>query len=170
MRVQRIAVFYDGHFFRQGQTYFRYGENRGWLRLPAFHDALAAYIASVAKSPRELTRLVGAHYYDGRMTARAAVGNQLENDRTFELMLMKSGVETHFLPLVENMNAEGSDPAGKFDQKGVDVRLSLDAFDLAHQDRYDVAVLISGDTDFVPLVRKLAAMGKQTPQLQTCSR
>jgi len=39
--------------------------------------------------------------------------------------------------------------------------MALDVLDFAHDDRFDVAVLITGDGDFVPLVRKITSLGKQ---------
>ncbi len=45
------------------------------------------------------------------------------------------------------------------ERKGIDVWLSLEAYDLAVHKRFDVLVLVSGDGDFVPLVRKINGIG-----------
>ena len=42
---------------------------------------------------------------------------------------------------------------------GIDVWLALEAFELAIYKRFDVSVLIAGDGDFFPLVRKLNTLG-----------
>ncbi|MBM3945249.1 MAG: NYN domain-containing protein [SAR202 cluster bacterium] len=41
-----------------------------------------------------------------------------------------------------------------------DIRLALDAMDLLHTTRVDVFVIVSSDTDFVPLVSRLRSAGK----------
>lgn len=44
------------------------------------------------------------------------------------------------------------DDQGVIREKGVDVRLAVDLVRLAAEDRYDVALLFSGDSDLVPAV------------------
>lgn len=46
---------------------------------------------------------------------------------------------------------------GGFKEKGVDVRLATDLIRLAWSDRYDIAVLVSSDGDFVPMAEALDA-------------
>jgi cold shock CspA family protein len=48
---------------------------------------------------------------------------------------------------------------GPHGEKGIDVWLALEAFELAMYKRFDVLVLIACDGDFVPLVRKLNTLG-----------
>lgn len=62
-------------------------------------------------------------------------------------MLVRQGVVTHYLPL---------GPGG---EKGIDVWLALEAFELAVYKRFDVSVLVACDGDFLPLVRKLNTIG-----------
>jgi hypothetical protein len=40
MNSLRVMVFYDGNYFKQGQIYFRYKENRGWFSLSELHTSL----------------------------------------------------------------------------------------------------------------------------------
>ena len=44
-------------------------------------------------------------------------------------------------------------------EKGIDVWLALEAFELTIYRRYDVSVLLACDCDFLPLVRKLNTIG-----------
>lgn len=156
-------VFYDGNFFKQGQIYFRYKDNRGWFSLPALHTVLEKYVAGKTKSPIEVTKVVGAHYYDGRTTTNVADAENLEKERDFEMALIGAGIVPHYLPVSEKLKfgSPSDSPAYILAQKGVDVQLALDVLDFAHEDRFDVAVLITGDADFVPLVRKITSIGKQ---------
>jgi len=159
----RLMVFYDGSFFKQGQIFFRYKEQRGWFSLPQLHLTLEKYVAQKAKSPIEMTKVVAAHYYDGRPSTRVADSSQLQKDRDFEMALINAGIVTHFLPLREipRVPVNTDDIAYRLAQKGVDVKLALDVLDYAHTDRFDIAVLVTGDEDFVPLVNKITSLGKQ---------
>jgi uncharacterized LabA/DUF88 family protein len=44
--------------------------------------------------------------------------------------------------------------------KGVDIALSKDLLGHAHLDNYDVAVVVAGDGDYVPLVEEVKRLGK----------
>ena len=46
-------------------------------------------------------------------------------------------------------------------EKETDVRLSVDLVVGAYEDQYDVAMLISGDTDYVPAVKAVRKRGKR---------
>ena len=48
---------------------------------------------------------------------------------------------------------------GQRQERGIDVWMALEAFELALHKQFDVLVLIASDTDFVPLVRKLHTLG-----------
>jgi hypothetical protein len=50
-------------------------------------------------------------------------------------------------------------PLGPDGEKGIDVWLALEAYELAIYKRYDVSVLVACDGDFLPLVRKLNTIG-----------
>jgi len=49
---------------------------------------------------------------------------------------------------------------GEIYQKGVDVLLATDLVHLAHTNAYDVAVILSGDTDLVEAVKLVKSLGK----------
>ena len=51
---------------------------------------------------------------------------------------------------------------GDYLRKGdMDVDIALDALELAHADAYDIALVVSGDSDLLALSRRLVAQGKQ---------
>lgn len=169
--LTRLVVFYDGNYFKQGNLYFRYAKDRGWMSFAQLHRLLERYLAEQITGEGQVgrvrqagqVRIVEAHYYDGRATTRAADDYQLRKDRDFEMSLVDAGIVPHYLPLREKRRRGVGDepPRYELSQKGIDVELALDVLDLAHRDRFDICVLITGDADFVPLVRKLTALGKQ---------
>jgi uncharacterized LabA/DUF88 family protein len=82
-------------------------------------------------------------------------------------MMGRRGVVVFSRPLVyrnKTVQVPGSGPytflAGE--EKGIDVRLALDALDAAHRQEYDVAVIFSQDQD----LSELAALIRQVAQLQ----
>ena len=60
-------------------------------------------------------------------------------------------IQPHYLPL-RNLQ-------GKKEERGIDVWLSLEAYELAMTGRIDTVVLIVSDTDYTPLMRKLTGLG-----------
>jgi cold shock CspA family protein len=50
-------------------------------------------------------------------------------------------------------------PLAPHGEKGIDVWLALEAYELAIYKRFDVSVLVACDGDFLPLVRKLNTLG-----------
>lgn len=52
-------------------------------------------------------------------------------------------------------------PDKSYHEKGVDVRLAVEMIRFARQDKYDIAYLISSDTDLVPAVEEVQLIGKK---------
>ena len=50
-------------------------------------------------------------------------------------------------------------PSGAIEKK-VDIKIAIDIISLAYEDSYDTAVLVSGDGDFIPVVKKIKELGK----------
>jgi uncharacterized LabA/DUF88 family protein len=61
---------------------------------------------------------------------------------------MHAGVEPRYLPMSETRG-----------EKGIDVALAVDALQVGLGGKIDIAVLVTGDGDFVPLVRALNKQG-----------
>lgn len=51
-------------------------------------------------------------------------------------------------------------PDKTYHEKGVDVRLAVEMIRFARQNKYDVAYLLSSDTDLVPAIEEVQAFGK----------
>jgi len=50
---------------------------------------------------------------------------------------------------------------GEVYQKGVDVLIATDLINLAHTNHYDLAIVLSGDTDLIEAIRLIRKMGKK---------
>lgn len=52
-------------------------------------------------------------------------------------------------------------PDKSFHEKGVDVRIAVEIIRLARENKYDIAYLLSSDTDLVPAVEEVRSLNKQ---------
>ena len=152
--MKKIGVFYDGNFLLHASNYYNYiHTSRRRLSITGLHQFIRNWIAEEENEDVKQCRIVEAHYFRGRINAAEASqrGNQLYNDRVFDDILMSEDIHTHYLPLRNLM--------GRKEERGIDVWLSLEVFELAMLRKLDVVALIVSDTDYVPLIRKLNAMG-----------
>ncbi|MBK8097629.1 MAG: NYN domain-containing protein [Planctomycetes bacterium] len=156
--LKRIAVFYDGSFFWKVSQCLTDTHARGsFLDIDGVHEYLRHKVAALETNNNvSMCQIVEAHFFRGRFSLKAVKAlpdpaKQMETDRLQDQILMHAGVVTHYHP----MN-EFSTPPG---EKGIDVWLALEAYDLAVHKRFDVLVLVSGDSDFVPLIRKVNGLG-----------
>lgn len=153
-KLTRIAVFYDGNYFLHVSNYYNYShERRSRISISGLHDFIRHHVAEAEETDVRLCQIVDAHYFRGRLNAHEASqrGNQLFYDRLFDDILMSEGVVTHYLPVKSY--------GGFRQEKGIDVWLALEAFELAFYKQFDVMVLITADGDYVPLTRKLNTLG-----------
>lgn len=145
--ICRLGVFYDGSFFSYAQNYFYHERKIGWLRFRELHQFLEKYI-SLKEQGFSSYKVVYASWHQGLFTTKRATEEQLRRDRNLYHDLMHAGIEPHYLPMSE-----------KLGEKGTDVALAVDALQIGLDKKIDVAVLITGDGDFVPLVRSLNKQG-----------
>ena len=184
--LTKVGVFYDGNYFNHVSTYYKYSHPRhARLSIAGLHRFIRSQIVGAeveaevtkgarasgntraavpaAANGRRMTRtdtermrhcqIVEAHYFRGRLMAlEAAAKDSLLNERLFEDVLMKEGVITHSLPLVRRRDHTLA-------EKGLDVWFALEAYELTLLKHYDVTVLVACDRDYLPLVRKLNALG-----------
>jgi uncharacterized LabA/DUF88 family protein/cold shock CspA family protein len=153
--LTRIGVFYDGNYFLHVSNYYCYNhERKSRISISGLHNFIRYQVAQHEGRDERLCQIVDAHYFRGRLSASEAMqrANQLYYDRVFDDILMAEGVTTHYLPIKTNFG-------GYKQEKGIDVWLALEAFELALYKKFDVLVLIASDGDYVPLIRKINTLG-----------
>jgi cold shock CspA family protein len=148
-KLTRIGVFYDGNFFFHVSNYYHYShERQARISVAGLHEFIRHQVADSEGSDVKYCQIVDAHYFRGRPKAQEAEQRGvLMRERAFDDVLVREGVVTHYLPL------------GPEGEKGIDVWLALEAYELAIYKRFDVSVLVACDGDFLPLVRKLNTLG-----------
>lgn len=154
-KLTRIGVFYDGNYFLHVSNYYAYHhERRNRISIAGLHEFVRQRIADEEGKDFHHCQIVDAHYFRGRLSAQeaSAEGNRLFYDRLFDDILMMEGVTTHYLPVRTTYQ-------GYRQERGIDVWMALEAFELSLHKQFDVVVLIASDSDFVPLVRKLHTLG-----------
>ncbi len=150
----RIGVFYDGNYFLHVSNYYNYVHSRKRrLSIAGLHEFIRQQVAMEEEVDSQLSRITESHYFRGRVSAQEAAqrGSQLYYERVFDDILMSEGLVTHYFP-TKSFH-------GKREEKNVDVHLALEAYDMAAAAKMDVLVLIASDGDFVPLIRKINALG-----------
>lgn len=155
LSLTRIGVFYDGNYFLHVSNFYAYfHERKTRLSIAGLHNFIRNNVAQQEGTDERLCQIVDAHYFRGRLNASEAAnqGNSLYYDRVFDDILSSEGVTTHYLPVKTSVS-------GVRQEKGIDVWLALEAFELAFYKRFNVLVLIACDGDYVPLIRKLNTLG-----------
>ncbi|MDQ3100077.1 MAG: NYN domain-containing protein [Bacteroidota bacterium] len=153
----KVGVFYDGSYFTHVSNYYNYVHaHRRRLHIGGLHDFVKHMVAEKEHTHPNLCHIIDAHFFRGRFTAREAneKPNQLYYDRVFDDVLMYNNVQTHYLPV--------KDLLGRKREKGIDVLMALETYELCMLKRYDIIALVASDGDHVPLVRKLHALGCKT--------
>lgn len=155
LSLTRIGVFYDGNYFLHVSNFYNYfHERKSRISISGLHHFIRNQVAQQEGTDERLCQIVDAHYFRGRLNAQEASqqGNSLFYDRMFDDILSSEGVTTHYLPVKTSQS-------GVRHEKGIDVWLALEAFELAFYKRFNVLVLIASDGDYVPLIRKLNTLG-----------
>ncbi len=149
----RVAVFYDGGYLNEVSNYYKfYHDRKSRISIHGIHEFVRQKVAKFEGLDAQYVHIVEAHYFRGRFSADAAEhAGKLKAERMFDDVLIRAGVVQHYLPVDER--------SFRPQEKGIDVWLSLEAFDLAVHKRLDVVALLGCDGDYVPLVRKLNGIG-----------
>ena len=155
-QLLRIGVFYDGQYFYHVNNYYNYQhERKARISIRGLHEFIRKEVSLESGYDKRLCQIVDAHYFRGRHSAQKSYEmNLLFSERILDDILMNENVITHYLPLKYSKS-------GVPQEKGIDVWLALEAYELAIYKRFDILVLIASDGDYVPLIRKLNTLGSQ---------
>jgi uncharacterized LabA/DUF88 family protein/cold shock CspA family protein len=152
--ILRIGIFYDGYYFYKVSNYYKYEhEKKSRISISGLHEFIRSEVSGLTKMDIRQCQIIDAHYFKGRSSAKE-LGEKVQSERVFEDILMRENIVSHYLPLRYGEN-------NMFQEKGIDVWLALEAYELAIYKHFDILVLVAGDGDYVPLVRKLHTLGTQ---------
>lgn len=147
----RIGVFYDGTYFCKARDYF-WGKKEGWLSFKEFHKLLEKIVET--KEPGYSYKIVYSAFFQGVHKEKSATEDNLRKERKTHLDLIHAGIEFKSLPMSDSMDGNGREK-----EKGIDVYMAVETLMVGLDNKIDIAVLVTGDGDFVPLVRALMKNG-----------
>lgn len=145
--ICRIGVFYDGSFFAYAQRYFYREKHIGWLMFQPLHTFFEDFLRREEPGYSSY-KVVYSSWHQGLFTSKEANPEQLKFDRNLYHDLMHAGIEPKYVPMAQ----QGI-------EKEADVALAVDALQIGLDDKIDIAALVTGDGDFIPLVRALNKHG-----------
>lgn len=147
--MKRGFVFIDG-----GNFYFKLKELTS--KLDKKYSLLEFNFRQFAKWLVGYNKLIEIRYYIG------AVKRQLNNQKSEKMYadqqrllrkLQKQDIIVALGQLIRH-------PDKSYHEKGVDVRLAVEMIRFAREDKYDIAYLVSSDTDLVAAVEEVQLIGK----------
>ncbi|MBM3335554.1 NYN domain-containing protein [Candidatus Sumerlaeota bacterium] len=143
----RIGVFYDGSYFTYAQHFFYHNRNLGWLDFQPFHLLIENTVRAQEQGYTSY-KIVYAAWFQGLFSSMKTDERQLRNERNRYHDLMHAGIEPKYFPMSVSQG-----------EKGADVALAIDALQIGLDRRIDIAALVTGDGDLIPLVRALMKQG-----------
>lgn len=152
-KVIRVGIFYDGNFFFHVSTFYRYVHPpRKRISIGGLHEFIQEKISEFEEIDIRYVPIVTAHFFRGRLPAREAdLEDKLYSERVFEDILMSEGIVTHYMPI--RIKSE------RRHETGIDVWFALEAYEAVVHNKLDILVLITGDADFIPLIKKAHSAG-----------
>ncbi len=142
---ERVAIFIDGSNF-----YHSVKEILG------LHDNQIDFM-KVVEALRKQRLLVGTYYYNAPLD-RGYNPDVYRKQQKFFSELRK--IPDFHVILCNMRKTRKPDGTIEFAVKGDDIYLATDMLSFAYENKYDKAILVSGDGDFVPAIRKVQKLGK----------
>lgn len=143
MNQNRIAVFIDG-----SNLYFKLKD----LKIPNTTGFDYLGLCNLLARKRNL---ISHSYYVGVVRAtddKKEQERRMAQRKLFNtLMIQRFTIRRGYL-----MNNNG-----RYHEKGVDVQIAVDLLVGAYENKYDVAIIISSDTDLIPVIKKIRELGKE---------
>lgn len=140
-------VFIDGGYLRETMKEFFGDDIVDWIALRKFLIEKFNELAEPFSA-----NLIRIYYYDGVVSYRDE--DYQKQKRYFNKIKLK---KQYSLRLGEAVR----DGRGKLRQKGVDILMAIDTLTKAYEKHFDAAIILTGDRDFLPLVRALKDTGKK---------
>lgn len=162
-KMTKIATFIDGNFFMIVSEYYKFQhERKNYLQFNGLAEYIREEVSKQEQIDKRYCQIVEAHWFRGRFSTTQMIQKnpddtkrlkQMTNERYRNDLFMFNGIVQHVYPIQYDPST------GRANEKGIDVWLALEAFELAVLKKFDVLALIAGDTDYVPLIRKLNGLG-----------
>jgi len=150
LRARRLMLFVDAMNVLEGAKELS-GAGHSDID-PHQCDCIALYPLAIEEALQGFPRfrLVRSYWYDAEVTKES----QLHEVQAALHSTLRE------MPYCELILGAHSREGKQKREKGVDISLAVSMLDHAFRDNHDCAAIVSGDADFVPLVRAVKATGK----------
>ncbi len=144
--AERVIIFIDGsNFYHSVKETFDLHDNQIDFR-------------KLIEALREGRLLVGVYYYNASLDRGYNEEVYWKQQKFFSELKTIPG----FHVVLANMRKiRKPDGTLEFTVKGDDILLGVDMVSFAYEDSYDTAILVSGDGDFAPAIKRIQKLGKK---------
>ncbi len=146
-KSERVVIFIDGSNF--------YHSAKDILDLQHEGDMDFGILVEKLRSGR---LLVGVYYYNAPLDKDHNEGVYWKQQKFFANLRRIPGFSVILTHMRKIRNSGGT---FEYAVKGDDIHLAIDMVSLAYENQYDTAILVSGDGDFAPAVRRIRKLGKK---------
>ncbi len=147
--MKRTFVFIDGNNF-----YFKLKELRS--KLNSKYSLLEFNFRKFSEWLVEPNNLIEIHYYLG-VVRRKKNDSKSEKLYADQQRLFRKLQRQNIIIILGQLIKH---PDKSYHEKGVDVRLAVEMIRFARENKYDIAYLVSSDTDLVAAVEEVQSIGK----------
>ena len=147
--MSRAIIFIDGNNLYFKLKELSAGLNRRIHLLDFNFRGLSGYLAGI-------NELVDIRYYIGAIKRQ---NNEKSEEMYANQQKLIAKLQQQKIVIILGQLIQHPDKT--FHEKGVDVRLAVEMIRLAREDKYDIAYLLSSDTDLVPAVEEVQSLGKK---------
>lgn len=163
MKKERAALFIDGVFFTKINEAIRECYNYKNIVIKNFIELIVKEIEAQEQTKIKIKQ---AEFFKGKFSVNqlneiykkdeSKISQYLLNERKLEDILHLNNISIHNHQSSIRKN-------GNLVEKGIDVSIAVEAMNLEDVDYF---ILISGDADFVPLIRSLKRKGIRTATIE----
>lgn len=145
-KSERVIIFIDGSNFYHSikETFNVYHEEIDFRKL-----------IDILKAGR---LLVGVYYYNAALDIKFNKDVYWKQQKFFADLRKIPGFNVILANMRKTVRANGKI---EYTVKGDDIYLGIDMVSLAYENQYDIAILVSGDGDFSPAVKRVQKLGKK---------
>ncbi len=145
-KSERVIIFIDGsNFYHSVKDTFDIHDNQ--IDFQKLIDVL-----------RNGRLLVGVYYYNAALDIKYNKDVYWKQQKFFADLRKIPGFNIVLANMRKIVRADGK---AEYNVKGDDIHLGIDMVSLAYENQYDIAILVSGDGDFSPAVKRVQKLGKK---------